>query len=336
MRIVGRLLAGLLIVVIAVALISTVAVGGLLAWVSGRAQPQVSGTLQVPGLAASAEVIRDETGIAHIYADTSDDLFFAQGFVHASERMWQMEVFRHIGAGRVSELFGESQLDTDRFIRTLGWRQAAERDLAALDAPTVRALERYAAGVNAWLGDEQRPARAGLRGGRSPIREGRRPRRLSTGAVDDARHGHLRQAPGLVAGRQLRRRALPPSRRRPPRRPGADRPPGAGVPRRGADDHSHEGPGRGAGRPGGHRRDSGRDGRATRRGRGTRGRIRPPGGDRRRHQRPRRLRHGGVRARAPRRGIEQLGRGSGARAPPGMPSWPTIRISASRCRASGT
>ena len=151
MRIVGRLLAGLLIVVIAVALISTVAVGGLLAWVSGRAQPQVSGTLQVPGLAASAEVIRDETGIAHIYADTSDDLFFAQGFVHASERMWQMEVFRHIGAGRVSELFGESQLDTDRFIRTLGWRQAAERDLAALDAPTVRALERYAAGVNAWL-----------------------------------------------------------------------------------------------------------------------------------------------------------------------------------------
>jgi len=151
-RIVGRLLAGLLIVVIAVALIGTVAVGGLLAWVSGRAQPQVSGTLRAPGLGAPVEVIRDQTGIAHIYADTSDDLFFAQGFVHASERMWQMEVFRHIGAGRVSELFGESQLDTDRFIRTLGWRQAAERDLAAFDAPTVRALERYAAGVNAWLG----------------------------------------------------------------------------------------------------------------------------------------------------------------------------------------
>jgi len=150
-RIVGRLLAGLLIAVIAVALIGTVAVGGLLAWVSGRAQPQVSGTLQAPGLAAPVEVIRDETGIAHIYADTPDDLFFAQGFVHASERMWQMEVFRHIGAGRVSELFGESQLDTDRFIRTLGWRRAAERDLAALDETTVGAIERYAAGVNAWL-----------------------------------------------------------------------------------------------------------------------------------------------------------------------------------------
>ena len=60
--------------------------------------------------------------------------------MHASERMWQMEVFRHIGAGRVSELFGKSQLDTDRFIRTLGWRRAAERDLAALDATTVLAL----------------------------------------------------------------------------------------------------------------------------------------------------------------------------------------------------
>lgn len=155
MRIVGRLLAGLLIIVIAVVLVGTLAVGGLLAWVGGRAQPQVSGTLQAPGLAASAEVIRDETGIAHVYADTPDDLFFAQGFVHASERMWQMEVFRHIGAGRVSELFGASQLDTDRFIRTLGWRRAAERDLAALDATTVRALERYAAGVNAWLAQSE-------------------------------------------------------------------------------------------------------------------------------------------------------------------------------------
>ena len=160
MRIVGRLLAGLLLVVLVVALFGTVAVGGLLAWVTARAQPQVSGTLRAPGLAASVEVIRDETGIAHIYADTPDDLFFAQGFVHASERMWQMEVFRHIGAGRISELFGESQLDTDRFIRTLGWRHAAERDLAALDATTVRALERYAAGVNAWL--EQSRGQRGL------------------------------------------------------------------------------------------------------------------------------------------------------------------------------
>jgi penicillin amidase len=159
-RIVGRLLAVLIIVVLVVAVVGTAAVGGLLAWVNGRAQPQVSGTLRAPGLTSTVEVIRDETGIAHIYADTPDDLFFAQGFVHASERIWQMEVFRHIGAGRVSELFGKSQLDTDRFIRTLGWRRAAERDLAAYDATTLRALENYAAGVNAWL--EQNRGRLGL------------------------------------------------------------------------------------------------------------------------------------------------------------------------------
>ena len=151
MRIVRRLLAALLLIVLVVAVVGVLAVGGVLTWVNARSQPQASGTLQVVGLAAPVEVIRDQAGTAHIYADTPDDLFFAQGFVHASERMWQMEVFRHIGAGRLSELFGESQLDADRFIRTLGWRRAAERDLAALDPATARVLERYAAGVNAWI-----------------------------------------------------------------------------------------------------------------------------------------------------------------------------------------
>ena len=160
MRILGRLLAVLLVLVLVAAVVGAVAVGGLLAWVGARSQPEVAGTLQVTGLAAPVEVIRDETGIAHVYADSPDDLFLAQGFIHASERMWQMEVFRHIGAGRVSELFGASQLDTDRFIRTLGWRRAAERDLATLDSTTLRALDRYAAGVNAWL--EQNRGRLGL------------------------------------------------------------------------------------------------------------------------------------------------------------------------------
>ncbi len=160
MRIVGRLLAVLLVAALVVVLLGTAVAGGLLAWVSARSQPLVAGTLQVPGLGASVEIVRDENGIAQVYADTPDDLFFAQGFLHASERMWQMEVFRHIGAGRLSELFGTTGLDTDRFVRTLGWRRAAERDLAALDPATVHVLERYAAGVNAWL--EQSRGRRGL------------------------------------------------------------------------------------------------------------------------------------------------------------------------------
>ncbi|HEX5824653.1 MAG TPA: penicillin acylase family protein, partial [Candidatus Limnocylindrales bacterium] len=75
--------------------------------------------------------------------------------VHAQERMWQMEVWRHISAGRLSELFGSSTLDEDRFIRTLGWRQAAARDLAALSPDTRAAVDAYAVGVNAWLGDHK-------------------------------------------------------------------------------------------------------------------------------------------------------------------------------------
>ena len=147
MRVLGRILAVLLVVVVVVA----AAAGGLLAWVGARALPQTTGTLRVAGLAGSVTVYRDAAGVAQIVADSSDDLFFAQGFVHASERMWQMEVFRHIGSGRLAELFGDSQVDTDRFIRTLGWRQAAERDVAAAPADVRRALDRYAAGVNAWI-----------------------------------------------------------------------------------------------------------------------------------------------------------------------------------------
>ena len=96
-------------------------------------------------------MLRDEHGIVNIYADSAHDLFLAQGYVHAQERLWQMEVWRHISAGRLSELFGKSTLDQDRFIRTLGWRQAAERDFAALSEGRGRALDAYAEGVNAFI-----------------------------------------------------------------------------------------------------------------------------------------------------------------------------------------
>jgi penicillin amidase len=142
-----RILVGLVVVLLVVA----VALVGLLAVLTGRALPEVSGTARVPGLTGSVTVVRDAAGIAHITADSPGDLFFAQGYVHAGERMWQMEVWRHISAGRLSELFGESQLDTDRFIRTLGWRIAAQRDLEAASAPTRAVLAAYTAGVNAWL-----------------------------------------------------------------------------------------------------------------------------------------------------------------------------------------
>ena len=146
-----RIVRGAIVLALVAMLVVVIAVVGLLAVVTGRALPQETGTAQVPGLSASVSVVRDAAGIAHISADTTHDLFFAQGYLHASERMWQMEVWRHISAGRLAELFGESQLDTDRFIRALGWRVAAQRDLDAVSPATRAVLDAYTAGVNAWL-----------------------------------------------------------------------------------------------------------------------------------------------------------------------------------------
>ncbi len=142
----------LVVVVLLVVVVVGVAVGvGAVAWITNRAMPQTTGTLHVAGLDAAVTVDRDLSGIASISATTPHDLFVAQGYVHAQERMWQMEVWRHISAGRLSEIFGAGSLDEDRFIRTLGWRQAAERDLAALSSETRDILDAYAEGVNAWL-----------------------------------------------------------------------------------------------------------------------------------------------------------------------------------------
>jgi penicillin G amidase len=132
-----------------------VAVGGLLFAITTRALPQISGSIRIPGLDGEVEVFRDDAGIARIVADTPHDLFLAQGYVHAQDRLWQMEVWRHVSSGRLSELFGESQLETDRFIRALDWRGAAERDLAALSPKARAALDAYAAGVNAFLDDHR-------------------------------------------------------------------------------------------------------------------------------------------------------------------------------------
>ncbi|MDQ1324584.1 MAG: penicillin amidase [Chloroflexota bacterium] len=157
---VGRVLRGALVVVVIVLVVAALSVGGLLGSLTASGQPQQSGRIQVPGLAADTTISRDVSGVTHIAAQTSHDLFFAQGWLHASERMWQMEIWRRIGAGRLSELFGEGQVATDSFVRTLDWRGAAERDLAILSDETLSFLEAYADGINAFL--EGHPNALGL------------------------------------------------------------------------------------------------------------------------------------------------------------------------------
>ena len=120
-----------------------------------RSFPQTSGNIQLSGLDGSVDIYRDKMGIPNIYATTLHDLFMAQGYTHAQERFWQMDFWRHIGSGRLSEMFGKAQLETDTFLRTLGWRQVAEQELASLDPESIAILEAYAEGVNAYLADHQ-------------------------------------------------------------------------------------------------------------------------------------------------------------------------------------
>ena len=98
-------------------------------------------------------MVRDDHGIPQVYADTDADLMFAQGYVHAQERFFEMDFRRHVTAGRLSEMFGEDTLETDKFIRTMGWRRVAEEEWALLEPATRDALTSYAEGVNAYIAD---------------------------------------------------------------------------------------------------------------------------------------------------------------------------------------
>ncbi|WP_431247869.1 penicillin acylase family protein [Leifsonia xyli] len=138
-------------VVLAVLLVLVVIAGGVGVWTITRSFPQTSGTVDVPGLTKPVTVYRDSAGIPQLEASTADDLFRAQGFVHAQDRFWEMDFRRHVTAGRLSEMFGASQVPTDTFIRTLGWRTVAEEEVKRLDATSLRYYQDYAEGVNAYL-----------------------------------------------------------------------------------------------------------------------------------------------------------------------------------------
>ena len=130
-------------------------------WSTRRPFPQVSGTIEIAGLDGDVEVIRDENGIPHIYASTVHDLFLAQGYVHAQDRFWQMDTWRHIGAGRVSEMFGEDQLETDAFLRTMGWIDLAADQFEGTSDVGKEALAGYVAGVNSYI-SQRSPAELGF------------------------------------------------------------------------------------------------------------------------------------------------------------------------------
>lgn len=131
-------------------------IGGAVRVADWRALPQTDGTVTARGLGAPVTVGRDGRGIPVITAASEDDAYFALGYVHAQDRLFEMELMRRQGQGRLAELVGNPGVGPDRFMLTLGVYRRAAADLEALDEPTRRAFTRYAAGVNAWL-DERHP-----------------------------------------------------------------------------------------------------------------------------------------------------------------------------------
>ena len=125
--------------------------GGAYFMLMRRPLPKLKGEMSLQGLHEPVEVITDRYGIPHIYAQNEDDLFFAQGYVHAYDRLWQMELNRRIASGRLSEIFGEIGLETDRFARRLGMHRAADDAARQLPEHSKRILDAYAQGVNAFI-----------------------------------------------------------------------------------------------------------------------------------------------------------------------------------------
>ncbi len=124
-------------------------------WLFLRASlPKIDGEVAAPGLASPVEILRDRDGVPHILAMNDHDGWFAMGYAHAQDRLWEMEFQRRVAQGRVSELLGERSYDLDRLMRTLGLARLADRIVAKMDAPTRANLDAYSAGVNAFIGSK--------------------------------------------------------------------------------------------------------------------------------------------------------------------------------------
>jgi penicillin G amidase len=118
-------------------------------WLARRPLPKQKGTISLGGLEGPVRVRRDRWGVPHVEAGSATDLWFAEGFCHGQDRLWQLDFYRRAVSGRISEFAGEEGLPIDRLMRTLGIRRTAEREVATLDPQLLALLERFCEGVNA-------------------------------------------------------------------------------------------------------------------------------------------------------------------------------------------
>ncbi|MFE1628027.1 penicillin acylase family protein [Brevibacillus reuszeri] len=141
--------------VIAVIVIALLAVGAILFGIANayiaKSLPQIDGSIQVPGLQEKVTVTRDERGVPHISANNDHDLFLAQGYVTAQDRLFQMDLSRRQASGELSEIIGEKAVDRDKYFRTLGLRRAAKLSHEVYSQEAKDTLQWYADGVNSYI-----------------------------------------------------------------------------------------------------------------------------------------------------------------------------------------
>ena len=137
---------------IVVAIVLAIALAGTGAWLYlQQSLPVLDGQVSAKGVGAPVEIVRDREGVPHIFAKSAADGWYAMGYAHAQDRLWQMEFQRRIAQGRLAEFLGERAYETDRLFRALGIARMAARIVERMDADTRANLEAYSAGVNAFL-----------------------------------------------------------------------------------------------------------------------------------------------------------------------------------------
>jgi penicillin amidase len=145
-----RWLSGLIKGVSYFTLVLVIAVVGIFLWLRSSL-PQLNGSITVSGISAPINIIRDENAIPHIFAKSAEDAYFALGFAHAQDRLWQMETMRRAGAGRLSEIMGKATLPIDKFSRHLGFYRTAEARAERMPPDLKQQMDAYAAGVNHYI-----------------------------------------------------------------------------------------------------------------------------------------------------------------------------------------
>ncbi len=146
-----RIFTGLVVLALAVTLIGY--------YFLSRSLPDYNESFRIEGLSGPVEIVRNDANVPHIFGQTDEDVYFALGFAHAQDRLWQMVTMRRTAQGRLSEVFGERTLKIDELMRRYDLYGLAQSSVEAQDPETRAALEAYARGVNAWIGEVNADAR---------------------------------------------------------------------------------------------------------------------------------------------------------------------------------